>query len=452
MSHSKSESLHFYEYLCQKIGSKKVVSARRLTYICRDLKGQLKDIPQITSGSKGEGVDIKGSDFDIMYIDQDFVVYESENDAVHDSRKVFVMDNEDTQPCYTYLQLHSKYKVLHYSFKQILQQHRGKTLLSSERYKLHKLSLQGDNAKINRIHGPCLSDITDDYDLACCLKCDQKFPCEITRSVCENSSLMKTIIKLQDTYPTEPAIQNINIVGMFNTLYHHCKTELSSCILTLLIANAYQRLPLEQQQIVRPNNKQQYKNYKLELSQLLVGVHSGWLKLASFFYVRKNYLTSLCMINYTLSKCTYESTISKITLKEAIQTQKLKLMILSKTMPSLNVIFAQHSPISPVELKIDVMKHWIKFNSIQFAHFLRFLCCYHHGDISSCLNSMLQLKGTAFGSGPPRYTLFTYEFMSLGISAQMLGNSYLAKCVFSIIAEHDKYNETSAAYRLRQLC
>ncbi|CAG2240089.1 unnamed protein product [Mytilus edulis] len=280
-----------------------------------DLKGQLKDIPQITSGSKGEGVDIKGSDFDIMYIDQDFVVYESENDAVHDSRKVFVMDNEDTQPCYTYLQLHSKYKVLHYSFKQILQQHRGKTLLSSERYKLHKLSLQGDNAKINRIHGPCLSDITDDYDLACCLKCDQ------------------------------------------------------------------------------------------------------W-----------------------------------VTLKDAIQTQKLKLMILSKTMPSLNVIFAQHSPISPVELKIDVMKHWIKFNSIQFAHFLSFLCCYHRGDISSCLNSMLQFKGTAFDSGPPRYTLFTYEFMSLGISAQMLGNSYLAKLVFSIIAEHDKYNETSAAYRLRQLC
>ncbi|XP_071139011.1 cyclic GMP-AMP synthase-like receptor 2 [Mytilus edulis] len=642
MSHSKSESLHFYEYLCQKIGSKKVVSARRLTYICRDLKGQLKDIPQITSGSKGEGVDIKGSDFDIMYIDQNFVVYESEKDDVHDSRTVFVMDYQDTHPCYTHLQLHSKYKVLHYSFKQILQQHRGKILLSSECYKLHKLSLEGDNAKFNRIHGPCLSNITDDYDLACCLKCDQwvsqaqpwifrqrsmwpspelissitscgvffvpigykgsihenfqwrmsfsvaekilifsfshtqllcyallkvllkeivareedleellcsyflktlmfwiaeetetsvwrpdniipcfmscvqrllycveyttllhyfipdnnlfylrftniknknklisiliysyqtgihifslsetlhdfrKFPCEITRSVCENSSLMKTIIMLQDTYPAEPAIQNINILGMFNTLYHHCKTELSRCILTLLIANAYQRLPLEQQQIVRPNNKQQYKNYKHELSQLLVGVHSdavsGWLKLASFFYVRKNYLTSLCIINYTLSKCTYESTISKITLKEAIQTQKLKLMILSKTMPSLNVIFAQNSPISPVELKIDVMKHWITFNSIQFAHFLRFLCCYHRGDISSCLNSILQLKGTAFASGPPSYTLFTYAFMSLGISVQMLGNSSLAKFMFSIIAEHDKYNETSAAYRLRQLC
>ena len=158
------------------------------------------------------------------------------------------------------------------------------------------------------------------------------------------------------------------------------------------------------------------------------------------------------MINYTLSKCTYESTISKITLKEAIQTQKLKLMTLSRTMPSLDVIFAQHSPISPVELKIDVMKHWINFNSIQFAHFLRFLCCYHRGDISSCLNSMLQLEGTAFHSGPPRYTLFTSAFMSLGISAQMLGNSILAKFVFSIIAEHDKYNETSAAYRLRQLC
>lgn len=66
MSHSITESVRFYKYFCQKIGSEKIVKARRLTSICRNFAMSSKNLPHISSGSKGEGLNPKGSDYDIM--------------------------------------------------------------------------------------------------------------------------------------------------------------------------------------------------------------------------------------------------------------------------------------------------------------------------------------------------------------------------------------------------
>ncbi|CAC5412933.1 unnamed protein product [Mytilus coruscus] len=98
MCHSKTESLHFYKYLCLKIEPEDVIRARRLLYLCRDLRTN-KLSPQITSGSKGEGPNLKVSDLDVMYVNPAFVVYKSEKDAVRDDRRaVLVMDTKDTPP------------------------------------------------------------------------------------------------------------------------------------------------------------------------------------------------------------------------------------------------------------------------------------------------------------------------------------------------------------------
>lgn len=63
MSANKTESLHFYDYLCNRMGSEKEVTGRRLifkavdTYNCQS--------QEISSGSKSEGLELKGSDLDI---------------------------------------------------------------------------------------------------------------------------------------------------------------------------------------------------------------------------------------------------------------------------------------------------------------------------------------------------------------------------------------------------
>ncbi|CAC5406048.1 unnamed protein product [Mytilus coruscus] len=469
MSHSETESLHFYEYLCQKIGSEEVVKVRRLTCISEDMRCS-KFISQISSGSKGEGLDLKGSDIDIIYTDPLYAVYESDKDVVQDiGRIVLIMDTEDTQPCFTHLRLYTNYDIISYSIQQKMQLHRGMNLLSSELYK-SKLLKQVNvlNPLINTIHGPCLSDNGEIYDYASSIKCDQfnskhrntlinilkksyqkeiqiflssqtlhdyrSFPFEITRSECEINALMKMIL-VQIFYQFETPI--INILNILNALLLHCKTELSRCIFKLATANAYQSIILALPPINNSNNKQQYKNYKLELSQLLVGVHSdaisGWLKLASFLYVHKSYSIAIDVINYTLSKCTDESSWSKVTLK---QNQKLMLISQLKRLPSKFVVLGLNSSVMPYELKFDHVEENLFFiNSMPFAHFLCFLCYYHLRDFKSCRNSVIQLSDTV-----TEHRLSARKgnnFVSLGIAFQMLDERDLARIYFSIAVQND---------------
>ncbi|CAG2200469.1 unnamed protein product [Mytilus edulis] len=77
MSTEEYESLNFYKYLCSKIGSEEVVKIRRLTTTMIDM-GQTDIFKNITSGSKGEGLYFKSSDFDLMGIDPFFKKYTDE--------------------------------------------------------------------------------------------------------------------------------------------------------------------------------------------------------------------------------------------------------------------------------------------------------------------------------------------------------------------------------------
>ncbi|XP_071177885.1 uncharacterized protein [Mytilus edulis] len=636
MSHSTTESLHFYKYLCQKIGSEKMVKARRLSYIRSDFRGTAIHFPEITSGSKGEGLDLKGSDLDIMRIELMYALYESEKDAVKDCwRIVLVMDTEDTQPGFTHLQLYTNVNTLPNIVKQNLQEHRGKILLSSELYKSQRLKLLPGFLSDFNIHGPCLADNAGTIDIAQCLKCDQwvsqaqpwisrsrliwpspeliskitscgtlfvpignkgsinenlqwrisfsvaekmliysfshtqllcyallkilmkeivngnedlkdlfcsyflktlmfwmseenetsvwrpdniipcymaclkrllycieystllhyfipnnnffylkfnnkqrnslinfltksfqkgikiflsspslhdyrRFPCKNTTSVCEITSLIQTMIEKRELLFT-------NTYGILNPLLYHCKTELSRCIFKLSFASVCQTLPFALPHINNPNNKQQYKFYKRDLSQLLVGVHSdavsGWLKLACFFYGHKNYLTSIDIINYTLSKCTDESSLSKITLK---QTVILKLISLCKNIASPNISFSKmrFNSVIPLELKshhnFDLI---IPMSSLPFAHFLRFLCCYHLQNFKSSRYCINKLSETAREHNQPGENIYikANNFLLLGIAFQMLGERDLARRYFHIAAQIDDDNHTSAAFRLLQL-
>ncbi|VDI14514.1 Hypothetical predicted protein [Mytilus galloprovincialis] len=657
MSHQKSESLHFYKYLCQKIGSEKKVTARRLAFIYSDLQVSNQLFLIISSGSKGEGLDLKGSDFDIMHIFPFFKVFESDKDIkpVKDyCLMTLVMNIEDTQPCFTHLQLYSNYNIVPDVFKQTLLKHRGMNVLSSDLYKSHCLSfyVKTFSHPHHKIHGPCITDYEDEFDTAFCIKCDQwlsiaqpwitrprsawpspeliskitscgvlfvpigykgsinehlqwrisfsvaekiliysfshtqllcyallkillkeivnrnkdlkgllcsyflktlmfwiseetdtsewrsdniipcfmaclkrliycikystllhyfipdnnlfytkflnsknqntlinilknayqtgiqifsssetlhdykRFPCVIAKSVCETTTLIKTIVN-HFSYPTEqPSIGRIN--KTFTTFLHQsylCRRELSRYILTLLIADTYKRIPSVLQHVNNPNNKQQYRIYKHELSQWLVGVQTdavfGWLKLASFFYCHKHYYISIDIINYTLSKCTYESILSMIPLK---QIEKQKLISLLKTYPNPLVSFTSfpiYSSILPMELRSDFFEPFITVNYIPFAYiyFLLFLCYYHLEDTKACqwhngiypmLRTILAMDNN-YQNGLSEKRVCMQDFILLGIANQMFGNSISAKDWFRVAASMDPYKFTSAAFRLQQI-
>ncbi|XP_076116754.1 uncharacterized protein LOC143084230 [Mytilus galloprovincialis] len=173
LSIKTSESLNFYKYICQKIGSEEVVNIRRLAFVIYDIGHRLTIM---TSGSKGEGLNLNGSDLDIMCFDRCAQVFESEKEAVFKGTRLpFIMNTEDTPPCFTqlYLLTHHQNQTLvrvSVSLMNMLDKNHLGYAFSSELYKISHLSIAALSSKI---HGPCISDEYDQHDFAYCLKCDK---------------------------------------------------------------------------------------------------------------------------------------------------------------------------------------------------------------------------------------------------------------------------------------
>ena len=70
-------SLPFYNFLCDEFGSPEVAKTRRLFYTAMDRIMESPVLTHITSGSIGEGLDMAGSDMNVMYVNNDITVIES---------------------------------------------------------------------------------------------------------------------------------------------------------------------------------------------------------------------------------------------------------------------------------------------------------------------------------------------------------------------------------------
>ncbi|XP_063409118.1 uncharacterized protein LOC134692590 [Mytilus trossulus] len=170
MSIGKKESFNFYKYICQKIGTEEAVRFRRLAFTVRDI-GQRGTI--IISGSKGEGLNLNGSDLDVMIIDTTFKVYRSKTDVPSQCfPSPLIMNTEETHPCFTQLWMLNKNQT---TIPNVLYTNHQGNMLSSELFKM----CCKNHAAVNIfklfsgiIHGPCISDKDETFDLVWCLKCD----------------------------------------------------------------------------------------------------------------------------------------------------------------------------------------------------------------------------------------------------------------------------------------
>ncbi|CAC5418867.1 unnamed protein product [Mytilus coruscus] len=159
-------SLQFNNYLCEIIGSPDVVKTRRNIFTAVDLLNR-KSVPKISSGSKAEGLDLNGSDYDAMYPCPFIRVYESFNDVLSAPDKIILhTDTNDTKPGFTKLKFVTK--VCRNDLIQDLCETDGEeTYISSKRFReqnLHKEMV---------INGPCQSTASGDYDSAKCLRCNE---------------------------------------------------------------------------------------------------------------------------------------------------------------------------------------------------------------------------------------------------------------------------------------
>ncbi|CAG2215846.1 unnamed protein product [Mytilus edulis] len=164
MSIEESESLHFYKYLCKKIGAEKVVKIRGLFCVISDI-GQRENL--MTSDSQGEGLDLNRSDFDAMIIDPNFKVYQSEHEVQSDCFAIpLIMNTEETQPCFTQL-CSSKNNIR--TVPNVFEKYHRENVLSSELFKLcykNFSDVKFPALYSGKIHGPFISDKNDTLDIA----------------------------------------------------------------------------------------------------------------------------------------------------------------------------------------------------------------------------------------------------------------------------------------------
>ncbi|CAG2208136.1 unnamed protein product [Mytilus edulis] len=228
-----------------------------------------------------------------------------------------------------------------------------------------------------------------------------------------------------------------------------------------MLSFAYQSAPQKSQNQPGSNNKNKYYKYKRDRSNLLIGTNSdavsGWIVLASFFYVHENYLLSLDIINHALRKCTSEKIYPwQVCLNQNQEyllylLKQRELCTILKTITVKCPKFHQNSPISAQELQLNEFEQVLNLHPMIFAHFLSFLCYYHLHEQRSCKQSLLQLRQITMQLLTTYRSLTfhdTLSFICLGIAHQMIGDKYSARQCFLQATQMDKYNITSAAMRL----
>lgn len=154
-----------YQYMCDEVvGSEKTVSKTRLLYKLQDDISNKKQYSVISSGSKAEGLNLPGSDFDIMILIKEYEVYEEEQG---DREGVLFLDTEHAAPGFTML------KVKHELSRpfQPTETINGKYLSNRDLYDflLDEFSFM---EPVLEVHGPsfCFPKLMD-IDIVTCIKC-----------------------------------------------------------------------------------------------------------------------------------------------------------------------------------------------------------------------------------------------------------------------------------------
>ncbi|CAG2191471.1 unnamed protein product [Mytilus edulis] len=161
-------SLTFYNYLCDIVGSEEVVRTRRDIFTVKDIVDNTTGITFISSGSKAEGLDLKGSDYDQMILHNGVRVYESLNDDQSNPDTIpLVMVTNDTKPGFTKIKLVSKSYLDTDGIHDWHEAVGEETYISSKRCREHHL--RDDMV----IHGPCQSTSDGEYDHAKCFRCKE---------------------------------------------------------------------------------------------------------------------------------------------------------------------------------------------------------------------------------------------------------------------------------------
>ena len=160
---SRNMSLSLYQFVCRHIvGGEKTVNTKRTFNTINDNLSVNEKFIQITSGSFGEGLEMKGSDIDLMFVISNVHVYEDINKVrLHSRETSCVMDMDDCKLGFTHLRL---VQCNHANILKWCKQIGDSSYLSNELLKNELISKSQQLGGSHDVHGPCVSDKDDIVD------------------------------------------------------------------------------------------------------------------------------------------------------------------------------------------------------------------------------------------------------------------------------------------------
>ncbi|VDI64467.1 Hypothetical predicted protein [Mytilus galloprovincialis] len=431
-------SLKIYQFLCNIVGTEEVVQTRRKRFCAFDSVLRILNFTVISSGSKAEGLDLNGSDYDQMCIYHLVKVYENK-ETVSSSEKntPIVMDISDTKPGFTKLKLYEQRHMYH--INQWRESVNGETYISSKLFREHELP--GNMI----IHGPCQSLPGDYYDMARCLRCEEWItPAHQwvfrSRSTWPDHRLVMSVIKEGVLFVPIGCKGSLNedlewrisfsmaekqLIFSFSHTQLLCYALLkiilkdiikgkhgdlicSYFLKTILFWVFEESRPSDwhpDENNFKASNNLVYEQYQIRLKFFKAGLYSdaisAWSLLASLFYKQKRFHECIDIINYTLSKCTLDKIVLPCN-SLPVQTyfKKVKeavgLLLTCKHLIIGEVLFTKPYYLLPVELFPLIQKGFAKcvciIPAVVFLNMLSFLCVYHSGDNRGKLNALRDLE------------------------------------------------------------
>ncbi|CAC5395792.1 unnamed protein product [Mytilus coruscus] len=345
-------SLRSYNFLSDKLGTEDTVRARRTNYITHNYLSKTKTHTMVICGSKGDGLDMKGSDTDTITLFNDIHIVEQSSKNI--GSNTFVMRTCDTRPGFAQLELCSSYKYTDVWCKKI----GHKFFLSSSKIMQKLMSLNKNNVicTLDTQHGPCMSTSNKTHDFTLGIKCKLFI------------KQVQEWVGRKRRWPTEALKKTIIDSGV-------C----TSC------RNIGTRFTY--QYVTRGGNKLHYQRLKEMLPFVIMGVRSdavsGWNVLATYYYCIKEdkqeklyYSDDKFTVDYLPHQC-HDIDLSAIYIVNAVEPND----------------FQSNPFLIPDEMDHEVTyKGYIQKPLIVYTLFLRFMCLLKLKQTQKCLESLNDIK------------------------------------------------------------
>ncbi|XP_071141871.1 uncharacterized protein [Mytilus edulis] len=165
---------NLYELLVNINGTERDIRTRQQLFITEDMISSVGNvgskITKISSGSLSEGLDLPGSDIDVMYVIEYLDIIRSETDIKHTVQQTtMVMETDNKYPGFTHLRLVAVGDENCFVKLQEFFESTGKGLYFSVNKFVGQIYKNVSHDTFS-LHGPCLSDKNQYIDFAICLR------------------------------------------------------------------------------------------------------------------------------------------------------------------------------------------------------------------------------------------------------------------------------------------